>query len=61
MGNSNTVTQTIKKNQEYISDMNKIKVRFALNAVQFMESLLIQCVILADGTLDSNALSDQGT
>lgn len=28
MGNSNTVTQTIKKNQEYISDMNKIKVKY---------------------------------
>lgn len=33
MGNSNTVTETIKKNQEYISDMNKIKVKYALNYV----------------------------
>lgn len=29
MGNSNTVTHTIKKNQEYISEMNKIKVKYA--------------------------------
>lgn len=34
MGNSNTVTQTIKKNQEYISEMNKIKVKI-YNGVQF--------------------------
>lgn len=37
MGNffSNPVEQTIKKNQEYISEMNKIKVNFFLNKFLF--------------------------
>lgn len=55
MGNffSNPVEQTLKKNQEYISEMNKIKVSFF-----FFLTKNFNKTFLKDGTMDSNALSD---
>lgn len=49
MGNSSShsVSQTIKKNQEYISDMNKIKVRLRF---RFAASFLHHCEVMSDVT-----------
>lgn len=71
MGGSNSVHETItKKNQEYISEMNRIKVGPFSNSltVPTVEQSIVtrMCVYnnsvksRSDGTLDSNALSNQG-
>lgn len=75
MGNSSShsVSETIKKNQEYISEMNKIKV--IINDLQIYLLTLFEMVnveltsfdcqpcdimfTFSDGSLDSNALPNQ--
>ena len=46
MGNSNTVSETLKKNQEYISDMNKIKVKACLFSFLYTGNKYIGCFTL---------------
>lgn len=58
-GSHSAVEKTFKKNQEYISEMNKNKVVFIdLLRVDDKKSIIVIITFL-DGAMDSDAISDK--